>query len=155
MGRNVVIRRAGVDDAEQILKLQYLCYQSEAELYDDWALGPLTQSLESLRQEFETHRVLVAKLDDEVIGSVRADLDDGTCRIGSLCVHPRFQRHGLGSRLVSAIEAAFPEARRFELFTGARSSGNIRLYRRLGYLDARIEAATPRLKVVYLEKNAA
>ena len=32
------IEQACVRDAERILKLQYLCYQTEAELYDDYAI---------------------------------------------------------------------------------------------------------------------
>ncbi len=155
MGRNVVIRRAGASDAEQILKLQYLCYQSEAQLYDDWTLPPLTQTLDSLRAEYETHVILVAALGEEVIGSVRADVEQGVCRIGRLIVHPRLQGHGLGSRLMRAIEAEFPDAAEYELYTGHRSAENLRLYRRLGYRDSRIEALNPRVKLVYLAKAAA
>jgi hypothetical protein len=41
----VAIHRARVGEAEQILKLQYLCCQSEAALYDDYSISPLTQTL--------------------------------------------------------------------------------------------------------------
>lgn len=33
-------------DAGQILTLQRLCYRGEAELYDDYTIPPLTQTLE-------------------------------------------------------------------------------------------------------------
>ena len=32
------IGQSHVDEAEQILKLQYLCYQSEAAIYDGYSL---------------------------------------------------------------------------------------------------------------------
>jgi hypothetical protein len=53
-----VIRWARACDAGRILKLQYLCYQTEAELYDDYAILPLSQTIQtgsrfviSVRQE--------------------------------------------------------------------------------------------------------
>ena len=43
-------------------------------------------------------------------------------------VHPQHQRQGIGGSLMQTIESMFPEASKFELFTGNRSEGNIRLY---------------------------
>lgn len=155
MGQNVRIDTADVADAEQILKLQYLCYQGEAALYNDYGIAPLTQSLESLRAEFATHTVLVARLGDEVVGSVRGVVEDGVARIGRLVVHPRLQGHGLGTRLLNGLEARLAHAESFELFTGHRSEDNLRLYARLGYAEDRVERVGPRLSLVYLTKTAA
>jgi ribosomal protein S18 acetylase RimI-like enzyme len=83
---------------------------------------------------------------------VRARLDDGTCHVGRLVVHPRLQRRGLGTRLMREIEASYPDARRYELFTGHLSAANLRLYRRLGYQEFREDAVSPALRLVYLEK---
>ncbi|MGW6459229.1 GNAT family N-acetyltransferase, partial [Streptomyces sp. NPDC055078] len=94
MGMSVTISAARAQDAEQILKLQYLCYQTEAELYGDYAIEPLTQSLDALRAEIAQGHALVARLGDEVVASVRGRVDeDGTARIAKLIVHPRMQRH--------------------------------------------------------------
>lgn len=41
-------------DAAAILDLQKRAYQSEARLYNNWSLPPLTQSLESLQHEIST-----------------------------------------------------------------------------------------------------
>ncbi|MFF0064384.1 GNAT family N-acetyltransferase [Streptomyces sp. NPDC005279] len=159
MGMSVTISAAAAQDAEHILKLQYLCYQSEAELYGDYGIEPLTQSLESLRAEIEQGHALVARLGDEVVASVRGRVDEGgTARIAKLIVHPRMQRHGLGGRLLDAIEERFagdPAARRFQLFTGHRSDGNLRLYRSRGYVQVSSEQVGPRLTVVTLEKVSA
>jgi hypothetical protein len=53
---------------------------------------------------------------------------------------------------MSAIEAEFPYAKRFELFTGSRSEGNIRLYERLGYRTFRSDRLSPLVEMVYMEK---
>ncbi|MEU2118263.1 GNAT family N-acetyltransferase [Streptomyces sp. NPDC016459] len=166
MGLSVTISAADARDAEHILKLQYLCYQSEAELYGDWSIEPLTQSLDELRAELDEGYGLVARLGDEVVASVRARLDeDGTVRIAKLIVHPRMRRHGLGGRLLDGIERRFaggadaaaqpePSAKRFQLFTGHRSEGNLRLYRRKGYAQVATREVGPRLTLVTLEKAA-
>ncbi|WP_055602368.1 GNAT family N-acetyltransferase [Streptomyces aureus] len=164
MGLSVTISAADAADAEHILKLQYLCYQSEAELYGDWSIEPLTQSLDGLRAELAEGYGLVARLGDEVVASVRARLDeDGTVRIAKLIVHPRMQRHGLGGRLLDGIERHFaetavqpsPSPKRFQLFTGHRSEGNLRLYRSKGYAQVATRELGPRLTLVTLEKAAA
>ncbi|MEV7354674.1 GNAT family N-acetyltransferase [Kitasatospora sp. NPDC091276] len=157
MGMSVIISAADAEDAEQILKLQYLGYQPEAELYGDWAIEPLTQSLESLRAELSGQYVLVARLGDEVVGTIRGHVDaEGVGRIGRLVVHPRMQRHGLGGRLLDALERRLAEDGRpvtsYRLFTGHRSLGNLRLYTRLGYRQSAVEQVTDRLSLVHLEK---
>jgi len=143
MGMSVTISAADTGDAEQILKLQYLCFQSEAEVYGDYAIAPLTETLDSLRAQMSEGCVLVARLGSEIVGSVRAVVDSGgTARIGRLCVHPRMQRHGLGGRLLSAIEDRLAEdrdTRRYHLVTGQRSEGNLRLYRKCGYTQVGTE----------------
>jgi ribosomal protein S18 acetylase RimI-like enzyme len=148
----VIIGSARVGEAGQILKLQRLSYRTEAALYDDWEIPPLTQTLRELLEQYDDHTILVARLGDEVVGSVRARLDDGTCHVGRLVVHPRLQRRGLGTRLMREIEASYPDARRYELFTGHLSAANLRLYRRLGYQEFREDAVSPALRLVYLEK---
>ncbi|MFB7516672.1 GNAT family N-acetyltransferase [Streptomyces sp. NPDC056144] len=164
MGLSVTISAADARDAEHILKLQYLCYQSEAELYGDWSIEPLTQTLDALRAELAEGYGLVARLGDEVVASVRARLDeDGTVRIAKLIVHPRMQRHGLGTRLLDGIERHYgsgaeqlPEvpAKRFQLFTGHRSEVNLRLYRSRGYEQVSTREIGPRITLVTLEKAA-
>jgi ribosomal protein S18 acetylase RimI-like enzyme len=69
-------------------------------------------------------------------------------------VHPDLQRHGIGTRLMQAIEARFQDAERYELFTGNKSEGNIRLYGRLGYKVFRSEKVSDALTLVYMEKQS-
>lgn len=156
MGMSVIISVATEADAEQILKLQYLGYQSEAELYGDWSIEPLTQTLDDLREELAASHVVVARLGDEVVGSVRGWVDeDGVGRISRLVVHPRMQRHGLGGRLLNAVEerlVAERPVRAFQLATGHRSLGNLRLYARQGYRQTEVRQISRRLSFVTLEK---
>ena len=145
---------ADAGDAGTILELQKLCSRSEAALYEDDTLPALTQTLESMREEFEKQVVLRAVESGRLIGSVRAHMDSDTCHVGRLIVHPDFQNRGIGTKLMGSVEAIFVSARRFELFTGEKSLPNIALYTSLGYHEVRREVVTPRLTLVYMEKVA-
>ncbi|MDR0776913.1 MAG: GNAT family N-acetyltransferase [Azonexus sp.] len=146
------ITSAKIDDAEAILSLQKHAYESEAKLYNDWAIPPLTQPLDSLKAEILAGGVLKYSQGGAIIGSVRASLQDGKCEIGRLIVAPEFQGQGIGSALLTAIEAKFLYAHGFELFTGSRSEGNIRLYRRHGYEIVTTKTLSPAVTLVFMSK---
>ncbi|MFJ9817135.1 GNAT family N-acetyltransferase [Streptomyces sp. NPDC101151] len=158
MGMSVTISVATEQDTEQIFKLQYLCFQSEAALYGNYRIDPLVQSLDSVSQEVAADCVFVARLGDEVVGSVRGKVtEDGAAAIGKLCVHPRLQGHGIGARLLRAAETALSEQRgatRFRLHTGHRSEGNLRLYRRVGYEAVGRSKGADGVEMIVLEKQA-
>jgi ribosomal protein S18 acetylase RimI-like enzyme len=158
MGMSVIISEATGQDAEQIFKLQYLCFQSEAALYGNYRIDPLVQSLDSVRREVADDCVFVARLGDEVVGSVHGTVtEDGAAAIGKLCVHPRLQGHGIGARLLRAAESALVEqhgATKFRLHTGHRSEGSLRLYRRVGYEKVGTAQGTDGIPMVILEKQA-
>ena len=148
------IHYAELDDLPDILALQKLAYQAEARLYNDWSLPPLTQSLELLREDFETGILLKATFGDRIVGSVRAKTVEGIGFIGRLIVHPDFQRQGIGSKLLQHIEASLTEVSKYELFTGTKSEGNIQLYQRHGYTIHHTQNISPALSLVFLEKPA-
>ncbi len=148
----ISIEPAVDDDAQALVDLQRLCYQSEAAIYGDYHIPPLTQTADDIHGEFAAGRILKAVNNGVIIGSVRARLDGADCLIGRLFVHPDFQNRGIGARLMGKVEECFPDAERFELFTGDKSEKNLHLYRKLGYREFRREPATPALALVYLEK---
>ncbi|EFF90084.1 MULTISPECIES: GNAT family N-acetyltransferase [Streptomyces] len=158
MGMSVTISAATEQDAEQIFRLQYLCFQSEAALYGNYRIAPLVQSLDSVREEVAEDCVFVARLGEEVVGSVRGRVtEDGAAAIGRLCVHPRLQGHGIGARLLRAAEKALADERgatRFRLHTGHRSEGNLRLYRRVGYEAVGTSPGEDGVPQIVLEKPA-
>ena len=147
-----MIKKARKEDLEEILKLQYLAYQSEARLFGDMDIPPLKQTLEEVYEEFEKGTVLKA-VDEEggIIGSVRAYQEEGTVYIGKLMVHPNMQKRGIGTKLLLEMEKEYPN-QRYELFTSTKSISNIRLYEKLGYEIFKEEAVTQELQFVYLEK---
>lgn len=146
------ILKANSEDAEEILDLQRLAYQSEARLYNDWTLPALTQTLASLQSEFTESVVLKALLGEHIVGSVRAKLINSVCHIGRLIVTPYHQRQGIGSSLLKAIEDECENCEKYVLFTGSLSIANIRLYQRHGYTITHQQVLSPKVELSYLEK---
>ena len=149
----MLIEAAQLEDAEEILALQKLAYLDEAALYDDYTIPPLSQTLEETEAEFKDQLVLKATLEGKIIGSVRAYMQQGTCFIGKLIVHPDHQNRGIGTRLMNEIENRFDQAERYELFTGYRSERNLHLYRKLGYKPFRSRKITDKVTLTFLERR--
>jgi GNAT superfamily N-acetyltransferase len=80
-------------------------------------------------------------------------MNEETCFIGRLIVHPDFQNQGIGTRLLNEIEQTFSQAKRFELFTGNKSERNLYLYQKQGYKPFETEMITEDLRLVFLEKR--
>lgn len=146
------IEPALIEDAPAILALQKLAYLSEAQIYDDFSIQPLMQSLEDLKGEFESHDVFKAIRGNDLVGSVRTRVSGGTCYVGKLIVHPAYRNQGIGFALMNHVERHNNAAGRFELFTGHNSAKNLYLYQKLGYREYRREKVTDRLTLIFLEK---
>lgn len=147
------IARATAEDADAILALQKRAYESEAHLYNDWTIPPMTQTIASLLIEISDSTVLKCEAAGTIVGSVRAMLKGGVCQIGRLIVEPSLQGRGIGSALLAKIESEFPRATTFELFTGTKSDGNLRLYRRFGYKETVIKVLSPHVSLIFMSKH--
>jgi len=149
---NMVIVKADINDAVKVLELQKIAYQSEAEIYNDYSLRPLTQTLEELNEDFSKMTFLKCVINDNIVGSVRAYRQGDTCYVSRVMVHPRFQNMGIGAKLMKAIEEQFQGVKRYESFTWHKSKRNIYFYKRRGYQQFKVEKYNPRIDLVYMEK---
>ncbi len=147
------ILQAKIEDAQEIMNLQKLAYLSEAKIYNDFTIQPLHQSLDDIVSEIESQCVLKYVENDKIFGSVRAYMSEGTCFINKLIVHPEFQNHGIGTKLLKEVESNFNQAKRFELFTGYKSLKNLHLYRKLGFEIFKREKINEALTLVFMKKD--
>lgn len=147
------ITEATIDDAIKILALQRHAYLNDAALNHDFRIPPLTETLEDLHREFERQTFFKAVTDSRIIASARAMLENGTCYISRVIVHPDLHGRGLGKQLMTRVEARFPDAIRFELFTGEKNTRNLAFYAKLGYHQfKRTTRESDGSGLIYLEK---
>jgi predicted N-acetyltransferase YhbS len=146
------VRPLTTSDAGELLTLQRAAFVTEAQLYDDVRLPALVQSLDELRAELTSGRALGVRVGARLVGAVRTREDGGVLHVNRLTVAPDLQGGGLGSQLLAAAETG-TDAVEARLFTGHRSAGNLRLYRRFGYVEERREVVHAGLTLVYLSKQ--
>ena len=150
----ITIERAGVADAGEILTVQRAAYLTEAQLYGDPFIQPLVESLDQLRTLLKGDTIILkATREGRLVGSVRATVQEQTCLIGRLVVVPDLQGEGIGTRLMEAVETEVAgSVTSLVLFTGHLSAGNLKLYKRLGYVEYRRERVSDQLVLVHLRK---
>lgn len=142
------------EDLKALLDLQKLAYQSEAELCNDYTIPPLTQTYESICEDFSNMEMLKAvDENDNIVGSVRAYEKEGVCHIGRLYVHPDYQNRGIGKLLMQEIEKRFAYCTKYALFTGKHSTKNLYLYQKIGYKIVGEEQLNDKVTIVNLEKS--
>jgi ribosomal protein S18 acetylase RimI-like enzyme len=152
---DVVVEPARPEDAGELMTVQRAAFLIEGELNNSFTLPPMTETLDEVRKAIESDTVvLIARLGRRIVGSVRGTAADGTGHVGRLSVAPDMHGRGIGRDLMAAIEAALAEqVTRYELFTGATSENNLRMYRRLGYQDIGWRPAAAAPGIAYMEKR--
>lgn len=147
------IKYASSSDFAKILEIQKEAFLSEAELYQNFNIQPLTQTLEEMQEECKDKVVLKAVVGEKIVGSIRANSYEEGCWLNKLIVLPDYQKRGIGEKLLREIETYFSEAGKFTLGTGANSESNIRLYQKVGYKIVSTTTFDGGIEAVMMEKT--
>lgn len=150
LGHN--IEKATEYDLSDILALQKSAFKDEAQRVGDLNIAPLTQDLESLKQEFKQMLILKCVSEGKIVGSVRGEFKNDTTFIGRLFVEHSHRGKGIGKTLMCAIEKALP-AKRYEIFTSSKSKENLIMYAKLGYKEFEKDLLNQDTQVIFLEKK--
>lgn len=119
---NIQVEIASRDDAPKILAIQKEAFWGQAKIYNNFELPPLTQSLESIEQEFAEKTFLKVLSHGEIIGAVRFCVRTGLVEIDRIVVKPDHQNKGIGTALLKKIEMMVPGESAYQLFTGNKST---------------------------------
>ncbi|MDR2581763.1 MAG: GNAT family N-acetyltransferase [Fibromonadaceae bacterium] len=144
------ITKAIFEDLPKILDLQKLAYLSEAKIHNNYSIQPLLQTLDELEKEFDKSIVLKLIENDEIVGSVRAYVENDRVFVGKLIVHPSSQNKGYGTKLLNEIETYF-QNKTFELFTSSKSKRNLHLYGKHGYKEFKRQKTSDNIEIIFME----
>ncbi|CAN5455672.1 hypothetical protein BH23ACT6_BH23ACT6_00260 [soil metagenome] len=121
-------------DGAEILVLSRACWLAEGRAHDSFEIPALAESVEDVAHWLPQWHTWTLRSGGRLIGGVRARRIEDNWAIGRLMVAPDLQGQGLGSALLRYAEQAVPDdIVGYVLFTGGRSTANIRLYQRAGY----------------------
>jgi GNAT superfamily N-acetyltransferase len=142
------------DAAGELLTLRRAAFVSEAQLYDDPHIPPLTQTLEELRRDLADPDVVTlgAWRGHRLVGSIRVGLEGTKATLGRLAVAPDLQGMGIGTQLLLAVPPHLrPTTSEVWVFTGQDSLQNLAMYTKHGY-EHQFDQATGDLTYAYLRK---
>ena len=151
---DVRIEVLGDEAAGELLTVRRAAFVTEAQLYDDPHIPPLTQTLDELRADLADPNVVTlgAYLGQRLIGSIRVGLEDPKATLGRLAVAPDQQGRGIGTQLLLAVP---PHLRATTtevwVFTGQDSLQNLAMYTKHGY-EHQYDQAAGDLTYAYLRK---
>ncbi len=146
------IIKAEEKDLREILELQYLAFQSKAEMIGSTDIPALKQTYEGVVEDF--HNGMILKMLNEagkIIGSIRAFENGDTVEIARVMVHPDYRRKGLATLLLQEIEKYY-KGKRLELYTCTKSLCDIVFYESVGYTRYKTIRGDSGLEFAYLEK---
>ena len=130
----VEVRAVRPGDAGELLTLQRACWVQETWANPGVRMDALEETIEDVRAWIREGTTLTALSAGRLVGAVRGRLRDRSWDVGRLMVAPDVQGRGIGRRLLARIEEVAPsEVTEIELFTGAGSARNQRMYRKAGY----------------------
>ncbi len=128
---------ATADDVAEICVLQRCCWVTEAVLNCTLDIPALHETFDDVAGWVASHQVWTVRLAERLIGGVRAHRQGDRWEIGRLMVAPDHTGRGLGRWLLAHAEQAAPrDVEHLDLFTGARSTRNRRMYERAGYRES-------------------
>ncbi len=151
---DVTIQPVTDDEAGELLTLRRAAFVSEAQVYGDPNIPPLTQTLDELRADLAADGVVTlgARAGHRLVGSIRVSLEDQRATLGRLAVAPDLQGQGIGTQLLFAVLPYLPEGtQEIWVFTGQDSAHNIALYQKHGY-EHQYDQTAGDLTYAYLRK---
>jgi tRNA (guanine37-N1)-methyltransferase len=121
-------------DAGELFTLTRACWLQELWANPDVPIPALEESLDDLLASLDDWTTLVARAGGRLVGSCRGRAEGEVWDVGRVMVAPDLQGRGLGRYLLDLVEqAAPPDVTSYQLFTGAGSTDNIRMYKKAGY----------------------
>jgi len=158
VGLSFRVRDARPHDLGEVITLQRAAFLAEAHIYGHPRLPPMQETVEEARQVLAdpAFRVYVAEIDKprpRIVGSVRAKPGGAITEVGRLATVPDLLGRGIGGRLLQHVhDTPASTTEEFELYTGARSTGNHRLYAAHGYLPLRTFIDSEGVEVIIMRR---
>ncbi|SRR5580765_370582 len=131
----VELRPATPGDVGELLTLTHACWLKEGIANETLRVPAMHETVSSMAASLGEWQTWVLRSGGRLVGTVRGRVaGEGDWYVGRLGVAPDLQGRGVGRWLLARIEELAPEGtRRLVLTTGAKSEGNLRMYKKAGY----------------------
>lgn len=118
------LRLASLNDLSELLKIDLACFPgSEHQVRGD---------LQIMLQDPE-YKIYLFQAENKALGKVHLRFLGNRIMLSDLCILPEFQKQGLGSQMLQAVFASYPEAE-FCVEVHAANQGVLVFYEKLGFV---------------------
>lgn len=148
--------KAGIDDAEELWKMQVKAFQGLYEKYQDTQTSPATEKMDKiimrLNQPFTYYYFIEA--DGVIVGAVRVvDKQEETKRISPLFIMEEYRNKGYAQKAIQLVEEIHGSSD-WELDTILQEKGNCYLYEKMGYHQTgKTEMISEKMTLVFYKKE--
>ena len=129
---NILFERAQSKDVNYIHNIQRDSFKLSYEKYK-WcpAYNATIENIKNAMNRFFMYKILE---NSEIIGVIMVSKKkDNEYEIDTMFIHPDRQNRGIGTKAVRFIEAEFPDAKIWTLYTPHKDYRNHHFYEKLGY----------------------
>ena len=129
--------RIGIDEAENLWKMQVKAFQDLYQKYHDTETSPASEALDKtmLRLQQPSTYYYYIVIDGHKVGAIRiVDTSDPHTakRISPLFILPEYRNNGYAQKAIALAESIHGDSN-WELETIAQEKGNCHLYEKMGY----------------------
>ncbi len=134
---HITLQRAKKEDAPEILGITKLAFDRYAkEVRKRESIAALFETLEDVEKDIDTKYVYVARVDGELVGSVRiVVLDQGIAYLSRFSIDPEIQNLGIGGLLLEKVrlECLNMGVKAITLHTASKMRSTVAFYLKNGY----------------------
>ncbi len=130
------VRKATAEDTDSIVTITKQAFQKYIEIANLEDTAALHETREQVQSDINEKLVYVAYIDDEVVGSVRAEfVNDETVYLSRFGVSTKYQNLGIGKSIMGVFDKEMQKmgVKRVILHTAAKASPLVRFYYGRGF----------------------
>lgn len=154
----LILRRASINDAELIWKMQIESFQELLEKYQDMDTNPANEAIERVIERLEqpfTYFYLLQE-DRTIVGAIRVidkKEQNESKWVSPLFILPEHRNKGFAQNAIKEVEKLHG-SRGWELATILQEKGNCYLYEKMGYIaTGKTELVNDRLILIFYRKD--
>lgn len=154
-----IIRQAEESDAASVFSILQEAFQEYARITGQTHLEALRETVDDIRKEIAEKAVYIAVIDDEIVGTVRLDIQDGKAYLSRFAVGRGSRNIGIGKALMNVVDKYLVSkgVKEVTLHTASRHTALMRFYYGRGFFVEAIETdrgyLRARLKKEYDEQG--
>lgn len=154
---SLIIRQAVEPDAAAIYTILQEAFQEYGGIIGQTRLDALQETLDDIRREIAEKAVFVAVIDDEIVGTVRLDIQKERAYLSRFAVGRSSRNIGIGKALMNVVDKYLLSkgVREVTLHTASRHAALMRFYYGRGFFVEAVETDRGYLRAKLKKEYAA